>query len=52
MTSSAGIALEHLRGVPRARIGDAVGQRNIAVTANTYMHALTDETEVNYRGRS
>jgi hypothetical protein len=40
------ISLEHLRGVPWARIGEAVGQRNLAVTANTYTHVLTDETEI------
>jgi hypothetical protein len=27
------ISLEHLRGVPWARIGELVGQRNLAVTA-------------------
>jgi integrase len=42
------ISLLHLRGVPWARIGDRVGQRNLAVTANTYTHVLTDETELNY----
>ena len=42
------ISLEHLRGVPWARIGEHVGQRNLAVTANTYTHVLTDETEVDY----
>jgi integrase len=42
------ISLEHLRGVPWARIGEHVGQRNIAVTANTYTHVLSDETEVDY----
>jgi integrase len=30
------ISLMHLRGVPWARIGEFVGQRNLAVTANTY----------------
>src|SRR5205823_1435270 len=38
----------HLRGVPWARIGDFVGQRNIALTANVYSHVLIDETEVDY----
>jgi hypothetical protein len=38
----------HLRGVPWARIGEQVGQRNLAVTANTYTHVLTDDTELNY----
>jgi hypothetical protein len=40
--------LLHLRGVPWARIGEFVGQRNLAVTANTYSHVLIDETELNY----
>ena len=30
------ISLQHLGGVPWARIGELVGQRNLAVTANTY----------------
>jgi integrase len=34
------ISLLHLRGVPWARIGEFVGQRNLAVTANTYTHVL------------
>ena len=42
------ISLEHLRGVPWARIGEHVGQRNLAVTANTYSHVLADETELDY----
>ena len=42
------ISLEHLRGVPWARIGEHVGQRNLAVTANTYTHVLTDEAELAY----
>jgi integrase len=42
------ISLEHLRGQPWARIGELVGQRNLAVTANTYTHVLVDETEVDY----
>jgi integrase len=42
------ISLLHLRGVPWARIGEFVGQRNLAVTANTYSHVLVDEAEVNY----
>jgi integrase len=42
------ISLLHLRGVPWARIGEQVGQRNLAVTANTYTHVLTDETELDY----
>ena len=42
------ISLEHLRGVPWARIGEHVGQRNLAVTASTYTHVLTDEAELAY----
>jgi integrase len=42
------ISLLHLRGVPWARIGEFVGQRDIAVTANTYTHVLSDETELDY----
>jgi integrase len=44
------ISLEHLRGVPWARIGESVGQRNLAVTANTYTHVLSDEAELDYAG--
>lgn len=42
------ISLEHLRGEPWARIGEWVGQRNLAVTANTYTHVLSDEAELDY----
>jgi integrase len=42
------ISLLHLRGVPWARIGEFVGQRNLAVTANTYSHVLVDEVELDY----
>jgi integrase len=42
------ISLMHLSGVPWARIGEQVGQRDLAVTANTYTHVLTDETELDY----
>jgi integrase len=42
------ISLLHLRGMPWARIGEFVGQRNLAVTANTYTHVLIDESEVDY----
>jgi integrase len=42
------ISLLHLRGVPWARIGEFVGQRDITVTANTYTHVLMDESEVDY----
>ena len=44
------ISLMHLAGVPWARIGEQVGQRDLAVTANTYTHVLTDETEVDLVG--
>jgi integrase len=42
------ISLLHLLGVPWARIGKHVGQRNLAVTANTYTHVLSDEAELDY----
>jgi integrase len=42
------ISLLHLSGVPWARIGEHVGQRNLAVTANTYTHVLVDENEIDY----
>ncbi len=42
------ISLLHLGGVPWARIGEHVGQRNLAVTANTYSHVLADEVELDY----
>lgn len=42
------ISLAHLSGVPWARIGELVGQRDLAVTANTYTHVLTDERELDY----
>jgi integrase len=42
------ISLLHLSGVPWARIGEHVGQRNLAVTANTYSHVLSDEIELDY----
>jgi integrase len=42
------ISLLHLAGVPWARIGEHVGQRNLAVTANTYSHVLLDEAELDY----
>jgi integrase len=42
------ISLLHLGGVPWARIGEHVGQRNLAVTANTYTHVLSDEAELDY----
>ena len=42
------ISLLHLRGVPWVRIGEYVGQRNLAVTANTYTHVVVDEAELDY----
>ena len=42
------IRLLHLGGVPWARIGEHVGQRNLAVTANTYTHVLVAEAELDY----
>ena len=42
------ISLLHLSGVPWAQIGEHVGQRNLAVTANTYTHVLVDENEIDY----
>ena len=42
------ISLLHLRGVPWARIGEFVGQRDLTVTANTYTHVLVDEAELDY----
>jgi len=44
------ISLLHLSGVPWARIGEHVGQRKLAVTANTYTHVLSDEAELDYDG--
>jgi integrase len=40
------ISLLHLRGVPWARIGEQVGQRDVAATA--YTHVLADEAELDY----
>jgi integrase len=42
------VSLLHSQGQPWARIGEWVGQRNLAVTADTYTHVLTDETELDY----
>ncbi len=42
------ILVPHLGGVPWPRIGEHVGQRNLAVTANTYTHVLADEAELDY----
>jgi integrase len=43
------ISLLHSRGWTWAQIGEFVGQRNLAVTANTYTHVLTEETELDYK---
>jgi hypothetical protein len=42
------ISLVHLGGTPWARIGEAVGQRNLSVTADTYSHVMLDETELDH----
>jgi integrase len=42
------ISLLHLRGMPWARIGEFVRQRSLSVTADTYTHVLSDETEFDY----
>jgi integrase len=42
------VSLLHARGVSWAVIGQMVGQRNLAVTANTYTHVLTDGAELDY----
>jgi integrase len=42
------ISLLYPRGVPWARIGELVGQVDLATTANTYTHVLMDEAEVDY----
>lgn len=42
------ISLLHARGVTWARIGERVGQKNIATTANVYSHVLTDQAEANW----
>jgi hypothetical protein len=42
------ISLLHLRGVPWARIGEFVGQRNLSVTADVYSHVMLDEAELDY----
>jgi hypothetical protein len=34
--------------MPWPRIGELVGQRDLAVTANTYSHVLIDEAELDY----
>jgi integrase len=42
------ISLLHRQGIDWARIGQRVGQRNLATTANRYTHALVDPREVNW----
>jgi integrase len=42
------ISLLHLGGVPWALIGEAMGQRSLAITADTYTHVLADERELDY----
>jgi len=42
------ISLLHLRGVPWVRIGAQVGERDLAVTANTHSHVMLDEGELDY----
>jgi integrase len=42
------ISLLHAQGVVWARIGEAVGQRDLATTAKTYTHVLVDEVELDY----
>jgi hypothetical protein len=44
------VSLLHLRGVPWARIGEQVGQKNLAVTANTYTHVLVDGRRLSRTG--
>jgi integrase len=44
------ISLLHLRGMPWARIGEHVGQRDLSVTANVYTHVMLDEAELDYEG--
>jgi hypothetical protein len=48
--SSSGLKSLGRRGarIPWAAIGQGVGQRDLAVTANTYTHVLTDERELDY----
>jgi hypothetical protein len=40
--------LLQLAGVPWPRVGEQVGQRSLAVTANTYSHVMLDQAEVDY----
>jgi integrase len=42
------VSLLHLRGIPWARIGEAVGHDDLVTTARTYTHVVADEREVDY----
>jgi integrase len=42
------ISLLHARGIPWARIGELVGQRDLSTTANVYSHVMIDEVELDY----
>ena len=44
------VSLLHRQGRSWAQIGQFVGQRNLAVTANAYTHVLLDDRELDYRG--
>ena len=43
------VSLLHRQGRSWSEIGQFVGQRNLAVTANTYAHVLLDDRELDYR---
>jgi integrase len=42
------ISLLHLQGMAWARIGELVGQTDLATTANVYSHVMLDTQEVDY----
>jgi integrase len=42
------VSLLHLRGMPWARIGELIGQRDLSTTADTYTHVLISEAELDY----
>jgi integrase len=42
------ISLLHLKGMPWARIGEFVGQRDLSVTADVYTHVMLSERELDY----
>jgi integrase len=42
------VSLLHLRGMPWARIGEFIGQRDLSTTADTYTHVLISEAELDY----